>query len=419
MVHLIGVHHGGNFNDLFSSREVPLIPSPGFCSFLGNFEPGTRIGVEVLSPGDWNFVKEDLAIKCIDYLSTLPRLGNSPEEFESSEEEMLYYESMHDPFMMMPQYSEVTDEYWGRVLGALDNLMLVPVFLEDRDTWVRYNDAMLNAAAARIKREREMFSREGEPEGNYDAKHAWYYQNERDLEALAIKIHEIDRDDKLLEAIKRESVIAAIVGQAHSDYWWRNKNSVPLINSIGFSGYSTDLWADQRDCFLNFSINGQLEKTLAFERERVFRRLRIAKKGRVTDENPDYVGSWDTLHASIGFFEMFISHRNGENVSGIIKDGLGDASFVGREEGNVFTFVKKYGTYSARGAARKPIQYKAVRFNGDYAGFFWMDGFGQQFYMNKPNGRMPLDLSLRWRKSVDQINEEYRKIFPVANEKIL
>ena len=59
------------------------------------------------------------------------------------------------------------------------------------------------------------------------------------------------------------------------------------------------------------------------------RQIKLVKEGRITDGTPDYVGTWD-MDPFEGYFEVYVQDTDGENISGVIEDVNGSASFEGK-----------------------------------------------------------------------------------------
>ncbi len=106
----------------------------------------------------------------------------------------------------------------------------------------------------------------------------------------------------------------------------------------------------------------------------------IVKTGRVTDGKPDFVGTWLTTYPHRGFFEMYITLKDGHHVEGTIEDCIGSATFTGEINDNRIKFFKAYSDTSDL-AMKGPIHYQGVLQNGKYVGHYTGDGISRDFIM--------------------------------------
>ena len=95
-------------------------------------------------------------------------------------------------------------------------------------------------------------------------------------------------------------------------------------------------------------------------------------KGRVTDGNPHFIGTWDLSLEPRGLFEIFVDkaeRRNGNLfISGTIEDCLGSATIHGDLSDDFIKFTKVY--YNHMGGSENPISYEAAKSNGEFSGTY-------------------------------------------------
>ncbi|MBU0760700.1 MAG: hypothetical protein KJ600_00815 [Nanoarchaeota archaeon] len=392
MVHLVGVHHGMHVQSLgFRTSNHPTTSSRGFQLTLLRLPKGTRVGIEALQPEDWEEVKEDL------------------EEIAWDNYEALSGEAGID---YRPSYSDEPNQYWEDLASMCQRISLKPVFLEDKATWLRYNRAVIRAQllAARIHK-RILFHPKGESESDYHRKLCRCNEAQHKAELRARKIHEIDRDNKLLEAMAREGVPIAAVGLGHSDFWFGDQEGTLERKGIKLDAYSTDLMTHEQEGHpeMTFTQNATCNPELTFEREGLERALRLMDTGRIVHgRTPDYVGVWDWVFPSKGYFEVFVGETDGDNVSGQIHDCLGVASFSGRITPQEADFTKRYSALALPQAAIGDVRFTAKRVGDDFYGRFRLDGGCSFFYMTKSPQEKPLDLAVRLERAWET-DREYLK----------
>lgn len=369
VVRLFGVHHGSQVSSLFGgAREVPVHPSPDFLSELGSLQHGTKIGVEALSDEDWREVSEHLA-----------------------------RESLAAGMDREAHYPPTTPGYWRELRAACQEFGHEVVDLDDKELWFNYNAAVLQYA----KYAAPFYTRKSESEASYHGRLCGRNEKKYAKEIAMRKIHEIDRDSRLLERIASTGVDAAIVGLGHSDYWAAHKDRIHRSYGIDFSHYSSDtipidtMPADTLMAFAEFASAAKQDSRLVFERKSLERALRLKETGSIAGKAPDYVGTWDVCFPSRGYFELFVEERGDGVMSGTIEDILGSSAFHGRTDGRSMTFEKHYQS-SAIDAYPGPIAYEARGEGGEWCGHFFINGLGQAFFMVEAPKKIPIELSLRW-----------------------
>ncbi|MFH1585484.1 MAG: hypothetical protein ABIB79_01820 [archaeon] len=399
MVELIGVCHGGSINlaGIIPLRSFSVYPSQGLINYLSGFPNDiTKIGLETLSSSDWKDIEVDL--KNLAY----KRLN------------LLFNENGRN---YLPSYDKIHEKYWRSLEFDCRNLGFEVEFLEDKETWFMLNRRFLKEALIKSAiNEKILFRKEGESDIDYPIKLAKCNEVKHKAELFMRELHEIGRDKKLLENIARSGVDLAIVGQGHADFWFGDEEGVKEKYGIEITKYSTDL--PQEVGFdkgeMKFTENANLDPSLLFNRESLEVSLRIIKEGRVVNSRiPDYVGVWDYVEPSEGYFEMFFDPLF-KGTDGAIYDSLGVAIFNGKIERDKVEFIKKYGSLSLPTASKKPIMFRAIRDGEGYYGRYCIPGvYDHIFYMEKPNGKKPIDLTTKlyakWkenRKMFDQFKCE-------------
>lgn len=363
MVHLYGVMHGGCVTSISGSREFEVLPTQGLVSdLLNRFPIGTRIGIEDLSKQDWADV--------VWHLSNLP--FNPPEP-----------RFIDDEPQDSPRYKLSGHDYWGTLEELCSGLGFEVVFLEDKAAWFKYNELIVKRAENAAVRKNLLVREDGENKEHYDRKRISFNLEKHKEDILIKKIHEIERDDKLIENIKSSEVDVALVGLGHSDYWIANSQKVQEGIGLEFESYSTEVFTKEDKFFAKqiFVNNANPDLRRVFNRNSLERSIRLLETGRFSDRKPDLVGTWDISNPSQGYFEMFMDRANGKLVSGMVFDCLGDARFEGELYKREIRFVKKYLPDScSEEASPSEIVYKGIVRNQEIIGWFVIGGCGERFY---------------------------------------
>src|SRR3989338_1989232 len=352
MVQLYGVTHGGSIDSIYSSSELRVDPSRELLDDLAELPKGSLIGVEWFEGDTWQQVQEDLINRV----------------FAAGLEEH-------------PFFDHSTSHYWEVLLDNICRLDLQPVFLEDTDVWLCYNQALVDSLKGN---QDELFRFKGESESHYYAKLVGHNEakNRRDLAVR--KIHEIERDSALLSHLASGNLHAAVVGIAHADYWIAHKERIQQRSGVIFDSYAKQEPSKSGYPPIVFVRNAHPNQNILFERESLERAIRLMDYGRVVDGTPDYVGTWSLYEPSKGYFEMFIRLRNGERVEGVIEDILGTAIFTGVLNASGIQFTKKYVAASAD-AIKEQIPYEAKRVGNEFCGVFIIPGMRGPFYLIEAN----------------------------------
>ncbi len=359
MTKLYGVVHG------FATVSLSGLhwPSPELLEDLASIPP-TRIGIEALSRDDWKEIRMDLAIR-----------------------------GMQLPFERMPRYSSGINDYWESLAAQCTQMGHYVICLDKKEPFLRYNRATVEA----IKAVRFARFHDGEPESSYLRRHYLFRENEQRKQIEARRIHEIERDKIILREIKQQEPKVAVVGLGHADYWMANQKQIFEQHGILFESYATEsAQPGQRPIFRK---NAVPDPRLVYERTSLERAIRLAQKGRITDETPDFVGTWEIgVNApSTGYFEMIVQRSDNGKVTGTIEDCIGSAHFEGVLAQEMFCFTKVY-TDSVADAAQGEIEYVAKRTGNEYHGHFSAMGMQVPFYMIAAPKAKPIDLALSWHR---------------------
>jgi len=372
-VKLLGVCHGGHYIDFLGMErgEIFVNPHPSLIAQLKSLPQGSRVGIETLSLEDMPVVVEEF-----DRVISENNLSGS-----------------------FP--SKSCEFYWSRVERNLKTLNLEPVFLERPKEWFDYANVLVKIANQERLRGEGLFLEEGESKFHYHWKLLKFNEADHALNLERRRIHEIERDNALLEKIAGERLDACVVGFGHAAYWTVNKVRIRSERGIDFDYCPTE--DDEKIVKEKLLIEKE-----AFEREGLERALRLKETGRVVEgRNPDFVGIWDDCEPSRGYFEVFLDGISG-TFSGRVEDCLGSASIVGKREDKSVQFVKTYDkNRSCLDAAKGDIDYRALSAGDSYVGGFLLQGsnFASGFYMQPFKGTKPITMSLKW----DRILAEVKK----------
>jgi hypothetical protein len=104
------------------------------------------------------------------------------------------------------------------------------------------------------------------------------------------------------------------------------------------------------------------------------RAYKAVKEGRVTDGNPNYIGTWELTQEPRGLFEVYLEGGVEEDggIKGTIEDCFGTATFSGRIARGQISFTKIYKkVYDSRINPEIHILYEGhFQENGNYEGFY-------------------------------------------------
>ncbi|MBI2546918.1 MAG: hypothetical protein HYW23_00545 [Candidatus Aenigmarchaeota archaeon] len=306
-----------------------------------------------------------------------------------------------------PNYSPIANRYWSRLIDFHRDTGHKPVFLEDMDTWFRFNQATVEAFKQELRRSKLLVYDWGESDMTYHRKLVKLNEAIHKADIRARKVHEIDRDYKLLEAIARTGVDVAVVGGCHSAYWISNQDAIRRKYGISFDSYSADV-PDYHRRNATFTINPSDSESV-LDRILLERAVALVETGRlVPDKKPTYVGIWDIPMPSTGYFEMFVDGRSGDKISGIIVDTVGDAVFEGTATPDEIVFTKRY-TPANRNAVEGDIVYRGIKMGGDFVGRIHADGRSGSFLMSEAL-TSPENMSIRFGYKSSHMQTELTRI---------
>ncbi|MDO8460210.1 MAG: hypothetical protein Q7S74_03820 [Nanoarchaeota archaeon] len=380
MVYLYGVTHGGQWIDFLSGRsgEIDIIPTKEMIEDLSRFPKGTKIGLEALSKKDWGDVNLDLFMRPFD----------PPEpRFED------------DKIAMRPYYEDNNQAYWKNLEEICLNFGFEVVFLENKNIWLRYNESVIKMVENEATRRNLLCKEEGESDEDYARKLIRFNSERYKENILSRKIHEIERDDSLLGAIKSSKVDISINGIAHSDYWVANSENINSRFGFSFEGYSAEVAINDLEFFRGntlFVNNLTPDPKRVFERQCLERTVKLIETGRISDREPRFIGTWNIHSPYNGYFEIFVDKsRNG--FCGEIIDCLGDADFEGEISDKEIKFTKKYKQEKCLNRAnKKEIAYRGIIRNGNVFGFYENSYFLEQFYATPGSPKNIIDLGMSW-----------------------
>ncbi len=366
MTRLYGVIPGLCINHpLIGSRDVQLTPSANLIAHLTNLPQNERVGVEFLNPPDREVLANNL-ITC----------------------------GANASLKKMPSWSKGSDGYWQHLINSCDGYEVI--FLDDFKLWTRLNESMVDSAKAR---ERRVINHRGESEARY---HRRFVQREEKIhkaELASRSIQEIERSNSLLKAIRESNLDAVAVSKGYSDYWMMHPEEIERDFGIRFEGYSTETYfIEDGSLLFSFKPEAIPDKETAYERESLMRMLKVIGGKRISDKTPDFIGTWDVLQPSRGYYEMFIEDRKSNGrVFGKIEDCLGRAIFDGRITENCFNFNKFYENgCCVTDAIHQLIKYRGAITDGRVHGYFHVNDFGTAFYMTECLDESPMQMSVNW-----------------------
>lgn len=364
MIRLFGAVHGGyTIDTLLQRREIELVPTSQLENRLRQLSPNSRVGIENLSPEDWQEVKSHL-------------IAHSPRpsaEYQSS------------------------NRYWERVAKICKSSGHKVVWLEDKDNLFKYNHAIIEAGKVRGKYG-ELYHEEGESDRDQHRKFVSLNEELHRAQIKSDRIHLLDRDERILGKIALKKCDAVVAGIAHTDAWVLDRARIAKKHGIEFGQYSTDALVGPQIFLLKFVENAIPDPNLAYDFTGLRKAVHLLERGKLTAETPDWVGIWDVYNPSKGYFELFVEQQKEGNVSGRIEDCAGTARFEGVFTPRLVRFVKSYGN-STRDAIKSDINYETGDAGYDremHQGIFRSDGRKGVFYIEKPKENSPLQMSSSW-----------------------
>ena len=381
MVDLIGIVHGVHAETFMGSKEIRVNPSKELLNMLRDI-PKRRVGVERLLPEEENEVRQE-------YYSIGEELGLN-----------LGLNSFH--------------EYWTGIIECCHEAGHEVVHIEDKEMWRKY----LKSSVEAIKIKEENFFHEGESDLEYHRRLCTRNVRLRDSIINLRYIHEIERDELMLQTIRDLDI--AIVGRGHSDFWIAEREKLEKQFGIQLGNYSTeepdakDVTQYTRELDAIFYSKGVSNTRIVYDREGLQRSANLMLTGNIVqDRTPSYVGVWDVSDPSEGYFEMFVENEENGNIQGTIEDCLGSGVFTGSVDGNSFNFEKQYTNHGTQ-AIQVPINYKGKVHGDEIIGYHYNEGFGRAFYMVKTDKANPIDMGVRWMELKESEKELTGKDMPEA-----
>ncbi|GEM_PF-2332430 len=361
MVRLYGIVHGASIQSLFFSRPINIAPAPELLNDLAELPKGSRVGLEWFEGDDWHDVQEDLARK----------------SFDAGLQEA-------------PFFDDPASHYWGILVDELQRHFLQPVFLENKDVWLKYNLAVVDL----VKGSQSGLFHEDEDFREYNVKLCKYNEAKRKRILTSRRIHEIERDDALLSAVSSGNLDATIVGSGHSDCWIANQSRIQQQMGLKFDSYSKQKQNGKNSPQTVFVRDASPDQNNLCARKSLERAITLLEQGRISGDIPDYVGTWCDYCPSEGYFEVFVHKKDGECISGVIEDILGTAMFKGGVNQQGIQFTKIY-LEASRDAIRGEIPYEAKRTGNEFHGSFKVSGFRAPFYLIEAGKKDPVEMAVR------------------------
>ncbi len=294
--------------------------------------------------------------------------------------------------------------YWGKLLEAINEHSLAPVFLDDFETMKKEVEKFLQLrekqqCLAKLGLEAELIKTEG----------FYFYvkatpemrELEREIYGLNTELdytYVIRREEKLLENIARSQPAVVFVGAAHSDFFVSQREELAKRGIVFDSYYREELFAyplfyEPEDITARLNVKPVLDEETLRLRQLLPRRYAALTAGRILpDKTPKFIGTWDTRLPAQGLFEVYVKAENNGRIRGTIEDILGSAQFKGgviakpvnMQDGDMIGvleksigFTKKYDEAAVKnGGAKQPIEYLAIwnAEKGLYEGKFSVTG---------------------------------------------
>ncbi len=369
MVTLYGIVSGASLVNALGNSvgTVRITPSIELRNELLQLPSGTRIGLGITGKPEWAEVEEDLQQR-------LHEAHLSPDA---------------------ASYPASNSTYWTAVEQICCQREHQVVPLESKDVWKVYNNALVHLLQCRDRyREEVEFGSEGLEDN--DQKIIVTQEDVYAAEIAMRKIYELDRDEALLTSIAKQNIDVAIVGVGHTAFWMYDSEAIASRNGITFDSYCAEEPVNSFRAHppVRFVRNPHPDASAIIGRDCLERTVRLLSTGRIIqDKTPTFVGIWDTVTPSRGYFEVFVGEEKDTRLSGTIEDCLGSAEFAGTLQGDAFEFTKKY-TRAVPTAIKEPIFYVArinnKAINGRYQA---RDGLAMpQFYMERADKISPTDL---------------------------
>ena len=360
--------------DMFlQNHELEVMPSHEMVQTLRQLPAKSVVGIESLTEPNWNEVKADL-------------------------EGAMQANGLRGGYRS-------TNHFWYRLADIVMSEGHEVSWLEDKALWFKYHHATVQLSLRGVKPS-NLRQEDGESDEEHHRRFVGWREEVYRAKIAADKIHLLERDNAILRNIADSGAEVVIAGLGHTDMWMLNVERIRKKFGFTFGEYSTDTVRDSDFRFSShglvssyFTRNAVPDPCLAFDFDSVERALMISTDGSFSSETADWVGTWSVQEPSRGYFELYIENRDGDYVSGRIEDCLGTARFEGEITSDSARFLKTY--QDSRRDALPELTFEAEGGNKKHGAYRSPGGAGN-FYMERPNGSSPLDMSMSWFKLTNQ-----------------
>lgn len=209
-------------------------------------------------------------------------------------------------------------------------------------------------------------------------------------------IAELEKEKYFLENIVKNKPDLVFLGAAHAARFYKNQEQLRQKYGITINEYWEEAFANKltQDDILfamstsseHISMDDHLDNKAIAKLQRIEspeqaidvpedtfieRMYKAVVHGRVTDGNPDFIGTWDEKLEHRGLFELYITKKDEDDqVQGTIEDCLGSATFEGWITKREASFTQNY-TKAIPQAAKGEIVYSGFSDDAqNYAGDF-------------------------------------------------
>jgi len=333
---LYGVIHGGI--DYFAEQQPHFLPTPELITDI-LAQPEENLGVECLSPEE----------------------GQALAEYA-------YEHSTERGLRAIEFYS---DTYWENLRQRIDNKKVIPI--DSKELYQQFLDILI------AQKELQTYEKPTTKEERLDLQTRIHQ-----LQAAMDNIYYLQRDAHLFQKAQQHTLV--IAGLGHTDHWVSQKLLQPTF-------YGTETYDEQKRHIL--TTTRKPADHLRREQERIQRTLHYFATGKLLPEEPTYTGTWNINDPSKGYFELIITHQQGNTIEGIIEDMETSATFTGQRTAHNITFIK-----TRQQEGRKPIHYQlALQGNNIYQGTCNVEGEAMKHYaILAPGRKTPTALRLLWKQ---------------------
>lgn len=277
--------------------------------------------------------------------------------------------------------------YWQDILDNLEYSGLKPIFLDDLEVWKESATKGFEAQkkGKKVKKILQdvrdgIILMTGELNEKIEKLRQEIYRSYVEQQSL----HEIKREEKILENIAKYRPNVVIVGAGHSESFIQDRELIEKELGITFDEYAREIShsdfipLDEADFELYSNRVAELVKNPPPDENILAASMSLSRKefalklGRILPmQKPDFIGTWDLKIPAMGLFEIYIKNRSDNRLEGLIEDCLGSAQFIGEESDGKLRFVKVYDEMAIKlGGEEKPIIYEGELKDGKYHGTF-------------------------------------------------